>query len=115
MAKSIHFIKPDITTSQDLSEGALSYTTTIGRKFKLEKIIFLASVAITETITITLDSAKGVNYDVVLRKKTLVAGQDFTYTPEGENNYQAGDEIKLECTNANITGVLYANLKTSEM
>ena len=108
-------LKPDITTSQDLSAGALSYTTTIGRRFKLERILFHASVAITETITITLDSGKGANYDVVLRKKSLVAEQDFIYVPDGENDYYAGDEIKIQCTNANLTGTIYANLKTKEV
>jgi len=108
-------LKPDIVTSQDLSLGALSYTTSIGRRFRLERILFHASVAITETITITLDSGKGVNYDTVLRKKSLSAEQDFIYIPDGENNYYAGDEIKIQCTNANLTGALYANIKTREV
>ena len=113
--KTAHFIKPDITTSQDLSLAAMSYTTTIGRKFKLEQILFHASVPITETITITLDSAKGANYDVVLRKKSLNAEQDFVFQPEGEINFQANDELKIQCTNANATGVLYVSIRTSEM
>jgi hypothetical protein len=108
-------LKPDIVTSQDLSLGALSYTTSIGRRFRLERILFHASVAITETITITLDSVGGATYDTVLRKKSLSAEQDFIYIPDGENNYYAGDEIKIECTNANITGILYANIKTREV
>ena len=107
-------LKPDIVTSQDLSAGALLYTTSIGRRFKLERILFHASVAITETITITLDSHKGANYDVVLRKKSLSSEQDFIYIPEGENNYYAGDEIKIQCTNANTTGIQYVNIKTRE-
>ena len=113
--KTAHFLKSDVTTSQDLSAGALSYTTSYGRKFKLEKIFFHASEAITETITITLDSAKGSNYDVVLRKKGLVSEQDFIYEPEQEMNFQAGDEIKVVCTNANVTGIIYVKIKTSEM
>jgi len=108
-------LKPDITTSQDLSADALSYTTSIGRRFKLERILFHASVAITETITITLDSGKGANYDTVLRRKSLSSEQDFIYIPDGENNYYAGDEIKIQCTNANLTGVLYANIKAREV
>ena len=108
-------LKPDITTSQDLSADALSYTTSIGRRFKLERILFHASVAITETITITLDSGKGANYDTVLRRKSLSSEQDFIYIPDGENNYYAGDEIKIQCTNANLTGVLRAIFKTREV
>ena len=108
-------LKPDITTSQDLSLGALSYTTTIGRRFRLERILFHASVAITETITITLDSIGGASYDTVLRRKSLSAEQDFIYIPDGENNYYAGDEIKIQCTNANLTGTLYVSLKAREV
>jgi len=108
-------LKPDIKTSQDLTAAALSFTTSIGRRFKLEKIIFRASVAITETITITLDSAQGANYDGILRVKSLSAEQNYVYTPDGENNFYAGDEIKIQCTNANVTGTLYVIAKTQEV
>ena len=106
---------PDITTSQDLTAGALSYTTVLTRRFRIQRIIFHASVAITETITITLDSRKGANYDAVLRKKSLSAEQDFIYIPDGENDYYAGDNIKVQCTNANLTGNLFVNFKLQEV
>ena len=106
---------PDITTSQDLSLAVLDYTTTLTRRFRIQRIIFHASVAITETITITLDSRKGANYDAGLRKKSLSAEQDFIYIPDGENDYYAGDNIKIYCTNANLTGTLYANFKLQEV
>jgi hypothetical protein len=50
----------------------------------------------------------------VLRKKSLSAEQDFIYIPDGENDYYAGDNIKIQCTNANLTGILYANFKLQE-
>ena len=108
-------LRPDIVTSQNLTSGALSYTTSIGRRFKLERIIVHASVAITETITITLDSGKGSNYDAVLRRKSLSSEQDYVFVPEGESLYYAGDEIKIQCTNANLTGTVYVTLKTQEV
>ncbi len=111
-------LKPDITFSQDLSVGAgtaLDFTTTIGRRFKLEKIIFKASVAITETITITLDSGQGPSYDVILRKKSLSSEQNYVYTPAGENNFYAGDEIRIQCTAANDTGTISGIVKASEV
>ncbi len=111
-------LRPDITTSQILSTGAgtaLDFTTTIGRRFKLEKIIFHASEAITETITISLDSGKGSVYDVVLRRKSLSAEQDYIYVPDGENNYYAGDEIRVQCTAATDTGTIFVIIKTSEI
>jgi hypothetical protein len=113
--KTAHFLKLDKTTSQDLSAGALSYTTNYSRKFKLEQIMCHASAAISETIKITLDSAKGSNYDAVLQEVVLVAETDFIYRPQGEANFQAGDEIKIECTNANLTGIIYVLIKASEM
>lgn len=108
-------LRVDITTSQDLSAGALSFTTTIGRRFKLERIIFHGSVAITETITITFDSGQGADYDAVLRRKSLSNEQDFIYIPDGENDYYAGDEIKVQCTNANLTGTINVIIKTKEV
>lgn len=115
MAKSIHFLKLDATTTQDLSSGALDYTTSYGRSFKLEQIIFHFDTAVTETITIKLNSKNGANYDTVLQEVDLVAETDFVYRPQGEANFYAGDEIDIDITNDNTTGVAYVTCKTSEM
>ena len=110
------WLRSPITTSQDLSAGALLYTTSIGRNFRLEKIYFKASVAITETITITLDYKQGANYDIVLRVKGLSSESSFIYVPEGfDAVFLSGDEIKIQCTNANLTGTIYVEVKTSEL
>lgn len=108
-------LKPDTTTSKDLSTGAMSFTTSINRRFKLEQIIFHSDVPITETINITLDSGNGVNYDTLLRSKSLSNESNFVFVPTGENNFYAGDEIKIQCTNANLVGTLYAIIKCSEI
>jgi len=108
-------LKKDKITSQNLVLGALSYTTDYGRRFKLESVSVHASVAITETITITLDSANGSNYDEVLSTVDLVAEQDFVFRPQGELNLQVGDEIKIQCTNANTTGTVFLTVKASEL
>jgi len=115
MAKSIHFLIPDITESQNLASGALSYTTTLTKAFKLEEVILRASVAITETVTVTRDSVNGANYDHTLARKVLSAEQEFLFRPSGECNFQAGDKLKVQCTNANMTGIVYILIKTSEM
>jgi len=112
---SLHFLRKDITTSQDLSLGALSYTTSTGRKFKLEEVTLHFSVAITETVTITRDKAVGANYDDVLAKRSMVAEQDFVFRPQGECNFQINDEVKVACTNANLTGTCYATIKRKEL
>lgn len=107
-------LKTDKISSQNLSAGPLSYTTSYGRKFKLEQVMVHASQPITETITITQVSKHGSNYDVVLRKHDMASETDFLHRPEGECNFQNGDEIKVECTNANLVGIVYPLIKTSE-
>jgi hypothetical protein len=114
MAKSI-FLRPDITTSQDLSAGALSYTTSINRRFKLQEIVLHFSVAVTQTITITRDSVNGANYDHVLANRSLSNEQDFIYRPQGEEDFQIGDEIKVQCTAAAGVGIVYVTIKTREL
>lgn len=108
-------LRPDITTSQNLALAVLNYTTSIGRRSKLERINFHASVAITEMITITFVSKNGANYDVVLNRHTLDGEQDWIFIPTQECNLYAGDEIKVQCTNANLTGTIYVAIKTSEV
>jgi len=108
-------LKIPITTSQDLSAAALAFTTSVGRRFRLESINIHFSVAVTETITITRDSAQGANYDTVLAKKSLVSAQDYVFRPDGQEREYAGDEIKIAVTNANATGVCYIELKLSEV
>jgi len=108
-------LKADKTFSQDLSAGALSYTTDFGRSVKLESISIRASVAITETITITIDSANGANYDTVLNSVDFVGEQDHVWRPQGEMNLRAGDEIRIQVTNANTTGTVRGIVKSSEI
>jgi len=115
MAKSIHFLNADKTFTQDLSAGPLSYTTTIDRNFKLEEVVLKASVAISETITITRDSKNGAAYDHVLASRVLVSESSYVFRPQGECNFRRGDEVKIQCTNANGTGTVYGEVKTSEM
>lgn len=109
------FLRLDISTSQDLSAGVLNFTTTTLKPFKLEQVVIRASVNITEDITLTLDSGKGSNYDTILRKKSLSSEQNFIYKPDGEMNFLATDELNVQITNANTTGVVYVLIKTSEI
>lgn len=106
----------DLFTSQALASAALSYTTSSNtRPFKLEEISIHASQAISETVTITRVSKNGSNYDTVKAKRTMVSEQDYVYRPAGEANYQAGDELKVQCTNANGVGTVYATIKRGEI
>ena len=106
-------LKIPITTLQDLSSAALSYTTSIKRRFKLESIRIHFSVAVTETITITRVSASGANYSEVIASIDLVSNQSCIFRPQGEENEYAGEEIKIQCTDANGTGIAYVTVKLS--
>lgn len=107
--------RTDKKTSQDLSASPLAYTTSFGRRTRLDYITLRASVAISETITLTLKSVDGSNYDTVLNKSTLDSEQDYVYRPDGGLDLQAGDEIEIQCTNANGTGIVYVKIKAKEL
>ena len=109
----MRFLKNDLNTSQDLSSAPLSFTTTYSKGFTNLQILINFSVNVTETITITLDSVAGPNYDTILRKKTLSGEGSFTY--ETNKNFAAGDKIKIQCTNANTTGIAYDIVKAREI
>lgn len=113
----VKFLKPDATTSQNLATGALSYTTSFStsKPWKLLSVEIKASQNITEEITLTRDSASGANYDTILRKKSLSAEQNFLYKPEGGLVFQAGDQLKVACTNANLAGTVYLSIKAMEI
>jgi len=113
--KTAHFLSKDVTTSQNLATAGLDYTTVIARDRKVEMILFHFSAAVSETVTITLDSGNGANYDTILQEVVLIAETDFVYRPQGELNIKSGDAIKLECTNTGGAGTCYATIKTSEM
>lgn len=98
-----------------MASGPLNYTTSFARRWKLERVLIKATQNISETITITLDSKQGSAFDTILASQTLDNENDFVYNACGENNYLEGDEIKIECTNANLIGVLSGMIKTSEM
>lgn len=112
----MQFLKKDLTSSQDLSAGALSYTSSSSNRiWKLEEVTLKFSVAVTETVTITRDSAQGTTYDHVLRTLNLTGATSCVFRPEGECNFNAGDEVKVQCTNANLTGIAYLTIKRSEL
>ena len=109
----MRFLKDDLITSQDLSSAALSYTTDYSKGFTDLEILIKFSVAVTETITITLDSKNGASYDTVLRSKSLYAENNFVY--KTSMHFIKGDQIKIQCTNANGTGTAYAIVKSKEI
>jgi len=109
------WLRGDESFSQNLASGALSYSTVIARQSRLDHVYFKATVGITETGTITLVSALGSTYDVVLYSRTLSSQQSFSFRPQSKILLQAGDSIKVECTDANGTGTVSGAVKMSEL
>lgn len=108
-------IHPDQNSSQDLSAAPLSYTATYGKRFKLDQVLIDFSQAVSETVTITMISAAGTTYNHVLQSAVLVSETSFDWRPQGEANFQAGDTIKVQCTNANSIGVAHLTVKSSQL
>lgn len=108
-------LNPDKIASQNLSSAPLSFTVSYGKRYKLDEILIHFTQAIIETVTITLISGNGANYNTVLQMVTLQSESDFVFRPQGETNFQANDQIKVECTNANGVGTAYVNVKTSQL
>jgi len=94
----------EYTFEQDLSVAALSATSDFGVSFKNLSVTLKASENITESVTVTLDDCLGSDKDAVIKKGNLVALQDFYYN--SDKVYNKGDEILIECTDANSTGTV---------
>ena len=125
-------LKSDLTSSQALDDGALSYTTpAITKPFRLEAITLHADAAISDVVTITrlsgsyvlqsspvtlAGTAKGSDYDVVMRKVTLTAATDYVFVPTAKRDFQPGEQIKIQCTNVSKAGqTVYVSVKRSEL
>jgi hypothetical protein len=104
----------DKTTSQNLTSGALDYTTAYRHPVKLEAVYVKASVNITEQVTLSIDSKHGSTYDRVIRKLDFSASDSVRFEPDGDLYLSNGDQLRVQCTNANTTGTVYVEIKASE-
>lgn len=108
-------LNPDQNSSQDLSISPLSYTAIYGKRYKLDQVLIDFSQAVSETVTITILSAAGTTYNHIIQSVILISETSFDYRPQGEANFQAGDKIQIQCTNANGIGVAHLTVKTSQL
>ena len=99
-----------VTFSQALTSAALNQSTTYENLVRITAIYIKASVAITETITITLVSPDGANYDCILDTKTLNSESSYIFHPSWNVIIFPGSSIKVQCTNANSTGTVYVTI-----
>lgn len=106
-------LNPDQGASQNLASNPLSFTAVYNKSYKLEQVIFHFSVAVSETVTITLLSGLGTAYNTVLQQVVLSNQTDLVWRPQGEANFLAVDEIKVQCTNGGGVGTVGCIVKTS--
>lgn len=103
------------TGTADLSSVALALSTTHPGRAKLLQVLLRASVAISETVTVTFDSKDGSTYDVVLDTSILSSASSYVFRPTGECVMEAGDVTKVECTKANNTGIVYVTILLQDL
>ena len=88
------------SSSQDLSSAALDFTTSVSTDFRLISIMFNFTLAVKQTITITMDSGLGAAFDTVLGERTLRSHTDVVFVPcAAQQHFKDGTEIKIQCTN----------------
>jgi hypothetical protein len=83
--------------------AAIAATTASTKRFRLICVTCHLSAGPTtsEDFTVTLDALDGAAYDTVLRSVdlSLVAATDFVFVPDGDEIYEAGDQIAVAFAN----------------
>ena len=96
----------EATTTQDLSAGALSFTTSFGTDFRLVSVLIHGDAAFSQTITMTVDALAGANYDTVIGQETTSSVQDVQFVPAAsEQLFKDGSELKIDVTNTGTPAV----------
>jgi hypothetical protein len=98
-------------TSIHLSAAGLSHTTTVGEDWKLSWVTLKGSAALTDTVTVAIESGSGDSYNTVLVSEALVAQTSFYWGPDGGLILKDGDEIKITTTNATTTVSVSATIR----
>lgn len=101
-----------VNGQQALGAGSLSLTSAIGDAWiaRWVSASFSAPLVGNETLTITLISALGAAYDIVIEQVTLApaataAKQGYLFAFPPEFSLATGDEIKVELTNSGAVEV----------
>jgi len=101
-----------ITTTQDLSAGALDFTTSIAADFRLVYMGVSFDQLVTETFSMYLDSAQGANYDSLMFQWNILNGR-YIWLSETEMDFVLNDEINVQCTNNGGAGNVYVTILTA--
>jgi hypothetical protein len=111
VAPSAEILREDVPV-HDLSGAAMDSTTTLASKGKISQILFHSTVALNEQVEIWFES-KTASYPTMLvgGADGLLAGEaDLVFIPESEMRIESGDEIRIKCTNAGASGLVYATV-----
>lgn len=100
--------------SQDLSVGALAFTTELDKNFILEEVELKFSEEVTEKITVTKIHENN-NYSTIrYNDDTAQTYTNFVYDEvDGKIKCYGSENIKIECTNTGTTGIVYGTITYS--
>lgn len=88
------------TASQDLSTGALNYTTDYTDTYKINSVMIRFSTPITQRIKIELDNGTGAGYDTILRDDTFTTPiSNYVWQPDFDLILFNTDKLNITCTN----------------
>jgi hypothetical protein len=93
------------TSSKLLSAGALAFTTAFAHITRIQSVLLKFTSSTNQTVTITLDSGTGSNYDTLLFNYPLINATDFFWEPDDELIMSATDEIVVTCTNTGTPAI----------
>ena len=97
--------------SQDLTSAPLNVEIEFQYDVLIYQVLFSASVDIVEDISVTyIDTEYGANYNVLIRQYSFNDEQDAAML-DIKFRLRKGDKIKIQCTNANTTGVIYGTVQ----
>jgi len=96
------------TATQDLSAGALDAVTAIDFDTQVSYVSIKFSTPVSETVTLTIDSGEGANYDMVVEKASFTSRTNLFWQPLSPLYLKKGTELRVQCTNGGGTGTAYA-------
>lgn len=89
---SRHVIK---NTSSGTLGSDLIYTTGFNNDWALHSVSIHFSDSYNKTVTLTIDSGTGSNYDVILFREEVKSDEDFLYMPDSDLLFANDDQIKV--------------------
>lgn len=97
--------------TQDLSSAALSQEFEFQYDVIIYQVLVNSSVNIIEDLTVTyVDVENGANYNTLIREYSFNDESDAALL-DIKFRLRKGDKVKIQCTNANTTGIIYGTIQ----